>query len=1581
MRPTLRPFILFALFVFPFFLSAQQPTTRSSIECPGVPGACGYVGSNAANSSTLHGPNPTPQNGNGTLGVIYNQTSCGLNFSTASQRLGQRFTPIGVAQPAPFVISGIPTCAIIEKAYLWAEGSGDGAAQTATVNGPFGSANYPMAIVGQGPDKCWSYAGSYTYRADVTPTVGGNGTYNISGILTNPPTSGNDMDGATLMVVWSDPTQTYRGTIIIADGAIVINGGNTTYNMPYPAVCGPTSAAQAFFCIGDIQMNPNSWSANGTAAPLSWNWWDYKQVATTVAVGQTSSAYSISTGGDCYNLCVTGLYYRTTCVACTPTTSLTVTTSSTPASCSSCNGSATVNVTPAGSYTYSWNTVPVQTTPTATGLCAGTYTVTINSTCGTTTATVTVPTSGGSITLTNTSQSNVTCNGSCNGSAVVTASGGTAPYSFVWSPAAANTTAGATNTATGLCAGVYTCTATDATGCSGTQTVTITQPPVISATLSQVNVTCNGACTGSATVVASGGNGTYTYAWSPAGGTGPTATGLCAGAYTCLISSPAGCTYTASFTITQPPAITATQSQANVTCNGACNGSATVVASGGNGTYTYAWSPSGGTGPTATGLCAGVYTCLISSPVGCSITLTFTITQPPAITATQSQVNVACNSACTGSATVVASGGTGTYTYAWSPSGGTGATASGLCAGNYTCLISSPVGCNITMSFTITQPPALTISFTQINVSCNGACDGSATAIVGGGTPPYQYSWSPAGGTSPTAPALCAGNYTLVVTDANLCTAMVTVTITQPTAVTATTSFVNSTCGNANGSATANPSGGTPTYSYFWSPGGQTTQTAVNLLAGIYTCDITDLNGCVLTVTVTVPNTGSPTLTVTGSTNVTCNGACDGTATVSATGGTPPYTYAWSPSGGTGPTGTGLCPGVFTCIVTDANNCIASATVTITEPPALAITSSQVDLLCNAVCNGSATVFVSGGTPGYTYAWSPSGGTGPTASNLCAGAYNCIITDANGCTIAQSFVITEPTLLTVASAGFNVSCFGVCDGQIVAIPTGGTPNYSFAWSTGCTGASCNNICAGTYNVTVTDMNGCTATSSATVTEPADISITTSTIDAHCSFADGSASCTFSGGTGVLTPVWYAPPSPGPNLSNVASGAYYVVVTDDNGCNDSAFVTINNIPGVVATAGTITPVSCFGGNNGAASVNVSGGTGTITYVWSCSPSTTNSANTLVAGICNVTVTDSAGCTSTVNITISEPTDLTVTATATPGAICAGQTSTLTATGAGGTAGYSYLWMPNGIPGASQTLSPATTTPYTVYITDANFCTDSVSVTVTVNPNPVAVLSGDSLQGCAPRCVNFTDNSTVGSGNIVQWSWDFGDGSLLSTQQDPSHCYLTAGTYSVTLTVTTASGCTNTIVMPNYIQVFPNPVAEFTAGPQPTTELNPTITFTDQSTGASSWFWSFGDISLPPSSSTLQNPSFTYPAPGCFDVVLTVATINGCIDTTVHQVCIDPDVTLFVPNAFTPNSDGSNDIFFPVGVGIDPDKFEMWIFDRWGNMIYYTEDLASGWDGTVQGHTSLCQQDVYVWKIKAVDQLGNKHNLIGHVSLIR
>lgn len=1283
MRHVLRISLLFVL-AASGNLFAQLNNNPSN--CPGVPGACGYTNNNQ-NIQLLGGPAQTPQNGNGTLGVIYDNQQCGLDFTAASQRLGRRGSLNGVLQPAPFVISGIPSCAIIEKAYLWAEGSGNGAAQTAAINGPAGAFNFPMTVVGSGPDKCWGYAGSFTYRADVTTAVNGNGTYNISGLLTNPPTAGNDMDGATLLVIWRDPSQAWAGRIVIADGAKVVNGGAWTYNMPLtPAVCGATTNARAFLGVGDIQFNPQSWSANSTPIPLSWNWWNFMTVNTTVATGATNSAFSISTSGDCWNMAIAGLYFRTTtCMTCPMTAAMTITTSTNPASCSNCNGSATVTSVTGGTgpYSYSWNTSPVQTTQTATNLCAGNYVVTVTSAngCQIATASVTVANSGGGITLNSTAQTDVTCFGGNDGTATATATGGTGPYTFVWNPATTNTTSGNSNTATGLTQGTYVATVTDANGCTGSFTFNITQPTQVSSTFTATDVACFGDNTGSASITAAGGVGPYTFAWTP--------------------------------------------SVTNTT-TGSTN--------------------------TGTGLTAQAYSVVFTDANGCSASRIIVITEPPQLLATASSTPTSCNQN-NGSLSVTTSGGTGTPTVLWTP-----------------------------------------------------------------------------------------GNYT----------------------------------------------------------------------------------------TTAVSNVG---------------------------------------------------PGSYNVTVTDANGCTATSTTNVAPSTNMTVTQTSTDLLCWNDNSGTASITVTGNTGPVTYTWAPAVSTTNSATGLAAGTYIVDATDPNGCSTTSTITITEPPQLTATVGGFNVSCFGACDGQIVVIPTGGTGTYTFLWNNTCTQPSCNQVCAGIYDVTVTDQNGCTTTGTTTVTEPPAVVITTSYDTAHCGQADGNAYVNATGGTGTITYNWLSPSTSGPTQPNVPGGFYDVVVTDGNGCDDTVTVNVFNQPGVIASMGPITNVTCFGGNDGNATGSFSGGNGPYTYNWNTTPAqTTSNATGLTAGSYMVTVTDANGCTSTANALVTEPPQLVVQVTATPSVVCEGTPVTLNAAVTGGTPTYTINWPSLSQTGASQNIIPTASANYIADVTDFNGCTTTGNVNVTVNPLPTAIFVGDSLSGCVTHCVNFSDLSTVASGTITGWAWDFGDGSPIGTTQNPGHCYTASGIYTVSVVVTTQAGCTGTITMNSYVDVFGLPVASFVAGPQPTTQLNPVIIFTDQSIAATQWNWSFGDFT-PPTTSTQQDPTFEYLNPGCYDVVLEVTSVNGCVDDTTNEICIDPDVAIYVPNTFTPNDDGINDLFFAQGIGINPEEFEMWIFDRWGNLIFYTDDLNEGWNGKVQGNPDYCQVDTYVWKIKCNDMLGKKHSLIGHVNLVR
>jgi gliding motility-associated-like protein len=265
-------------------------------------------------------------------------------------------------------------------------------------------------------------------------------------------------------------------------------------------------------------------------------------------------------------------------------------------------------------------------------------------------------------------------------------------------------------------------------------------------------------------------------------------------------------------------------------------------------------------------------------------------------------------------------------------------------------------------------------------------------------------------------------------------------------------------------------------------------------------------------------------------------------------------------------------------------------------------------------------------------------------------------------------------------------------------------------------------------------------------------------------------------------------------------------------------------------------------------------------------------------------------------------------------------------------------------------------------------------------PVVLFKADTLNGCSPLCVNFADMTTIPSGTLSTWAWTFGDDST-SNKQNPNHCYTNPGIYSVGLTVTSDSGCTANLNVANMINVYSHPVAAFTASPQPATILEPTVQFTDKSTdnyGIVSWQWVFNDPA--DGTSTLENPAYTYTDTGTYCAQLVVINKFGCTDTITQCEIIQPFFTLYIPNAFTPNGDGLNDIFQVKGNFIC--GFQMYIFDRWGMQLYYTEDINKGWDGTVNGGSNIVQEDSYVYLINAIDCISHaKHQYLGKITVVK
>ncbi|MFN6946058.1 MAG: T9SS type A sorting domain-containing protein [Cytophagaceae bacterium] len=409
---------------------------------------------------------------------------------------------------------------------------------------------------------------------------------------------------------------------------------------------------------------------------------------------------------------------------------------------------------------------------------------------------------------------------------------------------------------------MYRCVATGATSPAATSNSATLTVSTISTSASQTNIACNGGSNGSATVSATGGTGSYSYSWSPSGGTAATATGLNAGTYTVTVTDANGCTATRDFTITQPAAISTTASQTNISCNGGSNGSATVSATGGTGAYSYSWSPSGGTAATATGLNAGTYTVTVTDANGCTATRDYILTQPAAITTSASQTNVTCNGESDGSASVFVIGGTGAYSYVWSPSGGTDATAIGLISGNYEVKITDDNGCEVDASFTIEEPTKISSTISSTYETCNPGNDGTASVIASGGGENFSYSWSPSGGTSPNAFNLAAGTYMVTITDNNDCqhTNSVIVLVAQNPTINMTND--HSIC---HGEETLLLASGANSYEWD-NEGGSTAEINVSPDHTIlYTVIGTDENGCIGTasVEVTVEFAPSPSFTKT----------------------------------------------------------------------------------------------------------------------------------------------------------------------------------------------------------------------------------------------------------------------------------------------------------------------------------------------------------------------------------------------------------------------------------------------------------------------------------------------------------------------------------------------------------------------------------------------------------------------------------------------------------------------------------------------------------------------------------------------
>ncbi len=683
----------------------------------------------------------------------------------------------------------------------------------------------------------------------------------------------------------------------------------------------------------------------------------------------------------------------------------------------------------------------------------------------------------------------------------------------------------------------------------------------------------------------------------------------------------------------------------------------------------------------------------------------------------------------------------------------------------------------------------------------------------------------------------------------------------------------------------------------------------------------------------------------------------------------------------TSQTATVTCSGTYSVVIISSlsHPCPDTLSVTITTAPAFNFNFiSSTNLRCNGQDIGSINTQASAGTSPYTYSWSPANGTNSFASGLSAGTYTVYAQDHAGCRDSLVVTITQPAGMTITTSISQPPC-GSNSGSATVNVSGGTSPYTYLWApSGGTTSTATGLGVGSYTITITDVTGCSKEDTIHITNATTLSVTATGATIICGSGTlGSATSTVTGGTRPYTYSWSPTGGSNSTATGLSAGTYTITITDASGC--SAIATAAIIQPNSPSISTNTSQATCGASNGSATVVVTGGTPAYTYHWAPSGNTTANVTGLSAGTYTITVTDASGCieTATAAVGSANASPLVVSISG-ANSLCAGGSTYLTATATGGYGGYSFSWSPGGSSSQSITAAPSVTTIYTIQVTDGCGTAVTDTITIFINPSPVVNFRANPAVGCAPLCIQFQNLTTISSGYISQELWNFGDGDT-ARGVSPIHCYNNAGAFTVNLSAVSNGGCNSSLTITDMINVYPHPSASFSYSPQPVTILSPIVQFTDNSSSQYPIIyesWNFGDGSG--ASSTVKDPTYQYPDTGTYCATLIVMDQHGCGDTTTNCLVVEPLFTLYIPDAFSPNNDGVNDVFLVKGSYVK--DFEMYVFDRWGLELFHSTDIMNGWNGS-SSNNHVAQEDTYIYQINVTDAKGKRHAYTGTFNLIK
>ena len=1060
----------------------------------------------------------------------------------------------------------------------------------------------------------------------------------------------------------------------------------------------------------------------------------------------------------------------------------------TPSACDQANGSASI-LTNGGQtpLTFSWSFNPAFNSPVANNLAPGSYVVTVTDAAGCFDVTSVEIEDAGEIELSVLTAINSNCQNGL-GLIEVQTQGGLAPFSYTWS----HDVSAEGPIQNDLFAGEYSITVIDANNCQEviSQSIEFQAGPQLSVE-SQANALCTPGNGGAITVSVLDGVPPYDFQWSHDSELNEAAAvNLVPGDYAVTVEDINGCVDVIEAVIELEEGPTSSVLQQQNSCGGVENGSLLIGTTGGTGALEYEWSHDAGLdSPIATNLSPGDYNLIVSDQNGCTSELSATIIQLELPSLALESVESAVCTAANGQATVMASGGTGPYHFAWSHDAGlNSATATDLIAGAYQVTVTDFDGCSDALSLVVDEQNDLSLDISGSMSLCEGT-SGFLNVTAVGGTAPFDYSWShDPQVNSEQVTGLSAGDFSVTVIDTNGCTQNISTSIESLEAP--SVAMVESTptdCNGATGSISVQPVGGLEPYSYSWShDAGEQGAVVTNLAVGLYTLSVTDAQGCIHVENFTIQAEGGPE-TVTEQVEAATCGEPNGSAMLSINEGEGPFTINWystmdtNTSLGTTNILIGQFAGDYLVEVIDVNGCINTSLVEITEIPEMTLFTETTAPLCSGDDNGEATVSViSGGIPPYTYAWS-NGQTGAMATGLVAGVHSVSVTDMNGCvTIASAMVLDTEILSTSVSLDLP-ACESSDLATATVVVTGGTAPYSYQWNdtNTQTTATASNLVPGSYEVLVQDANDCFLSTNVEVPELEALSLLIESIQAPAcdNSSAGAASITASGGSGDYTYQWNDPLlQTTPVATDLAPGTYTVQVQDQNSdCTATLDVEIPETAVIELELVTVTQPTCTDDENGSISIAASGGSGEYTYQWNDPYNQmTPMASGLTPGDYTITVFDNGGCSTTQNFVLTAEGELLANISAVSAPTCDISTDGMaTVTVVEGSGNYNYQWNdPLSQTGATaENLPPGT---YLVLVEDDNGCSVELEAIVPTTSS-IDIEADTSIDPtCSDTANGILSVSASGGDGDYTYTWDDPDAQNTAIATD-----LLGGSYTVTV----------------------------------------------------------------------------------------------------------------------------------------------------------------------------------------------------------